>query len=75
MRVEYVPSPVDARSPEADTVGVHLGAVVIATFITLSIFLLAIYLVATNWRDYRFILRAHSAPTKRHRWFSLRLNG
>ncbi|MSV33047.1 MAG: hypothetical protein EXQ57_11070 [Bryobacterales bacterium] len=62
-------------NPGPDTVGFHLGAVALATLITLSIFLLAVYLVVTNWRDYRFILRASDAPTKRHRWFSLRLNG
>ncbi len=61
--------------PEADTLSVHLGAVVLVTVITVSIILLGVYLVAANWRDYRFILRARNAPTKRHRWFSLRLGG
>jgi hypothetical protein len=61
--------------PEPNTLGVHLGAVALVTLITVSIILLGGYLVAVNWRDYRFILRARSAPTKRHRWFSLRLGG
>ncbi|MBI2687755.1 MAG: hypothetical protein HYX27_15700 [Acidobacteria bacterium] len=61
--------------PESDTITVHLGAVALVTFITLSIILLGVYLVAVNWRDYRFILRTNSKPTKRHRWFSLRLGG
>jgi Mg2+ and Co2+ transporter CorA len=61
--------------PEADTIGVHIGAVAVVTLITMSIILLGIYLVAVNWRDYRFILRDRNAPTKRHRWFSLRTGG
>lgn len=61
--------------PEADTVQVHLGAVAMVTLITVSIILLGVYLVAVNWRDYRYILRARNAPTRRHRWFSLRLGG
>jgi len=61
--------------PAADTIGFHLGAVAMVTLITFSIILLGVYLVAANWRDYRFIIRTRSAPTKRHRWFSLRLNG
>jgi hypothetical protein len=47
----------------------------VVTLITVSIILLGVYLVAANWRDYRFIVRARSTPTKRHRWFSLRLGG
>ena len=62
-------------NPSPDTVGFHLAAIALATVISLSIFLIAVYLVVTNWQDYRFILRASNAPTKRHRWFSLRLNG
>ena len=62
-------------NPSPDTVGFHLAAIALATVISLSIFLIAVYLVVTNWQDYRFILRASDAPTKRHRWFSLRLNG
>jgi len=61
--------------PEADTIGVHLSAVAIVTLVTLSIILLGVYLVAVNWRDYRHILRTGTGPTKRHRWFSLRLGG
>jgi hypothetical protein len=60
--------------PEAATIGWHLGAVAVVTLITLSIILLGVYLVARNWKDYRFIL-PRTGPTKRHRWFSLRLGG
>lgn len=61
--------------PESDTLPIHLGAVILVTLTTLSIILLGVFLVVVNWRDYRFILRHHNQPTKRHRWFSLRLGG
>ena len=61
--------------PESDTLRFHLGAVAVVTLITVSIILLGVYLVAVNWRDYRLIVRTRNAPTKRHRWFSLRLGG
>jgi len=61
--------------PESDTIRFHLGAVAVVTLITVSIILLGVYLVAVNWRDYRLIVRTRNAPTKRHRWFSLRLGG
>lgn len=61
--------------PEPGTLGVHMGAVAIVTLITISIILLGAYLVAVNWRDYKHILKARTAPNKRHRWFSLRLGG
>jgi hypothetical protein len=61
--------------PDGQTMGFHLGAVSVVTLITISIFLLGVYLVAVNWRDYRFMFRRRRKPTKRHRWFSLRLGG
>jgi hypothetical protein len=61
--------------PDTVTLPAHLVAVALVTLITASLMSLGVYLVAVNWRDYRFILRARSAPTKRHRWFSLRVGG
>ena len=62
-------------NPGRGTVGVYPGAVAVVTLITRGIMLLGVYLVVDNWRDYRHILRARGTPTKRHRWFSLRING
>ena len=62
-------------NPDRGTVGVYPGAVAVVTLITLGIMLPGVYLGVDNWQDYRFILRASDAPPRRHRWFSLRLNG
>lgn len=61
--------------PEPGTIGIHLGAVAMVTLITISIILLGAFLVGANWGDYKFILKARGTPTKRRRWFSLRLTG
>jgi hypothetical protein len=48
----------------AAVAGVSLMAVAIITF--------GVYLVASNWRDYRYILRGRHARRRAHRWFSIR---
>jgi hypothetical protein len=58
--------------PAPATMGFHLSAVAIVTLVSLTIVLLGIYLVISNWRDYRGILRIRLRPRRRHRWFSLR---
>ena len=51
---------------------VHYSAVAAVSLIALATIAFGVYLVASNWRDYRYILRGRLAQRRAHRWFSIR---
>lgn len=51
---------------------IHYSSVLAVSLIALGIIGFGVYLVASNWRDYRYILRGRHARRRAHRWFSIR---
>ncbi|MBM3753252.1 MAG: hypothetical protein FJW38_04655 [Acidobacteria bacterium] len=63
-------------NPDGGTHHIHDAAVWSVSIIALTIVFLGVWLVATNWNDYRGILRLRGSRRYRlHRWFSLRSGG
>lgn len=54
---------------------IHYGSVAAVSLIAMATIGFGIFLVTSNWRDYRSILRGRHARRRAHRWFSIRNRG
>ena len=54
---------------------IHYGSVLAVSLIAMGTIGFGVFLVASNWRDYRSILRGRYERQRAHRWFSIRNRG